>query len=63
MSHPSWNMVMQKLVMIGRTLINLCECSASVLLHQPALHLIFSYWVVKAESGFIVRSVEIGLGR
>ena len=45
LSHPSWNMVMQKLVMIGHTLINLCECSASVLLHQPALHPIFSYWV------------------
>ena len=30
-------------------------------LHQPALHPIFSYWVGKTESGFIVRSVETGL--
>ena len=32
-------------------------------LYGPALHPIFSYWLVKTESGFIVRSVEIGLGR
>ena len=32
-------------------------------LHRPALHPIFSYWLVKIESGFIVRSVETGLGR
>ena len=32
-------------------------------LHQPASHPIYSYWLVKTESGFIVRSVETGLGR
>ena len=32
-------------------------------LHRPASHPIFSYWLVKTESGFIVRSVETGLGR
>ena len=32
-------------------------------LHRPALHPIFSYWLVKTEFGFIVRSVETGLGR
>ena len=32
-------------------------------LHRPAWHSIFSYWLVKTESGFIVRSVETGLGR
>ena len=32
-------------------------------LHRPALHPIFSHWLVKTESGLIVRSVEIGLGR
>ena len=33
------------------------------LLHQPALHSIFSYGLVKTESAFIVRSVETSLGR
>ena len=32
-------------------------------LYRPASHPIFSYWLVKTESGFIVRSVELGLGR
>ena len=32
-------------------------------LHRPASHPIFSYWLVKTESGFIVRSVETSLGR
>ena len=32
-------------------------------LHRPASHPIFSYWLVKTESGFIVTSVETGLGR
>ena len=31
-----------------------------VLLHRPALHPIFSYWVGKTKSDFIVRSVEMG---
>ena len=34
-----------------------------VSLHPPALHPIFSYWLVKTESDFVVRSVETGLGR
>ena len=32
-------------------------------LHQPASHPIFPIGLVKTESGFIVRSVETGLGR
>ena len=32
-------------------------------LHRPALHPIFSFGLVKSESGFIVRSFETGLGR
>ena len=32
-------------------------------LHWPASHPIFSYWVVKTESCYIVRSAETGLGR
>ena len=34
-----------------------------VLLHRPASHPVFSHWVVKTKSDFIVRSVEIGLCR
>ena len=34
-----------------------------ILLHPPALHSIFSYWLAKTESDVIVRSVETGLGR
>ena len=32
-------------------------------LHRPASHPIFSYWLVKTESGFTVRSVETSLGK
>ena len=32
-------------------------------LHQPALHPFFPIGLVKTESGFIVRSIETGLGR
>ena len=32
-------------------------------LHRPASHAIFPIGLVKTESGFIVRSVETGLGR
>ena len=32
-------------------------------LHRPASHPIFSFELVKTESGFIVKSVETGLGR
>ena len=32
-------------------------------LHRPASHPIFTIGLVKTESGFIVRSVETGLGR
>ena len=32
-------------------------------LHRPASHPIFPIGLVKSESGFIVRSVETGLGR
>ena len=34
-----------------------------VVLHWPALHLFFLIGLVKTESGFIVRSAELGLGR
>ena len=34
-----------------------------VLLRRPASHPIFSYWVVKTKSDFIVRPVKTGLGR
>ena len=33
------------------------------ILHRPASHPIFPIGLVKIESGFIVRSVETGLGR
>ena len=32
-------------------------------LHQPASHPSFPVWLVKTETGFIVRYVETGLGR
>ena len=38
-------------------------CYGVDVLHQPALHPIFPIGLVKTESGFIVRSVETGLGR
>ena len=33
------------------------------ILYWPALHPIFFYGLVKNESGFILKSVETGLGR
>ena len=34
-----------------------------VLLHRPASHPIFFYWLVKTKSDFIVGSVVTGLGK